>query len=64
MLISEFLELVYYHFIYSLDSYLISVLLVIVIFELFRINKKLNGGYEKNEENETSKRVPDPDNEQ
>lgn len=64
MLISEFLELVYYHFIYSLDSYLISVLLVIVIFELFRINKKLDGGYEKNEENETSKRVPDPDNEQ
>ena len=63
MLISEFLELVYYHFIYSLDSYLISVLLIVVIFELFRINKKLDGGCVKNEEDETNERVPDPDNE-
>lgn len=61
MLLSEFLELVYYHFIYSLDSYFMSVLLIVIIFELFRINKKLDGGCVKNEENETNKRVPDPE---
>ena len=63
MLLSEFLELVYYHFIYSLDSYFMSVLLIVIIFELFRINKKLDGGCVKNEENETSKCVPDPEDE-
>ena len=58
MMLSEFLELIYYHFIYSMDSYFISVLLVVIICELFRINKKLDNqkctkGETHHEENKT-----------
>ena len=41
MMLSEFFELLYMHFIYSMDTYFISVLLIVVIFELIRINRKL-----------------------
>lgn len=41
MLESEFWELLYYHVVYSMDTGLITVLLIVVIFELFRINKTL-----------------------
>lgn len=58
MLISEFFELLYMHFIYSMDTYFISVLLIVVIFELFRINRKLQNlkctkGEPQNEKNKT-----------
>lgn len=69
MQIDEFLELLYYHIFYSLDNYFIAVLLIIVIFELFRINMKLDNhkctkGEPEHEKNKTDKCWSDPEDEQ
>ena len=59
----EFLELLYYHIIYSLDTGFISILLIVVVFELFRINDKLDiikGGI-SSAQNKTEERKPDPE---
>ena len=41
MLESEFWELLYYHIIYSMDTGVISILLIIVTIELIRIRRSL-----------------------
>lgn len=66
MMLSEFWELLYYHIIYSMDTGLISVLLIVVIFELFRMNKTLTSIKEDStsEENKTEKCKTDPEHEQ
>lgn len=62
----EFLELLYYHIIYSMDTGFISILLIVVVFELFRINDKLDtikGGI-SSAQNKTEKYKTDPKHEQ
>lgn len=63
MMLSEFWELLYYHIIYSMDTGFITVLLIVVIFELFRINKTLTSIKEDStsEENKTEKCSTDPE---
>lgn len=41
MLGSEFLELLYYHIIYSMDTGLLTVLLLIVTIEIIKIRRQL-----------------------
>lgn len=41
MMVSEFLELLYYHIIYSMDTGLISIVLIIATIELIRIRRSL-----------------------